>query len=183
MNSRKKTLLIVVIGLVLIGSGTFAWQQYLSLQAVRPVIDAKTLPAETRLAESLYSRNLQAIDVAKATIERAVDGNLVDKAKVWAKDLKKFNSDLTTWFQDRNVPHKQPQALEHLFDIQEERLRPALDTYDDQLMAETIDLLVVKALMARDIGLPAGDDLQKIMNEIFSADRKIQDAAQLVLGK
>lgn len=147
---NQKKAIAIAAGALALSLGTFALVQALQTTPPKPVVNSLVLQKQTDIAESIYSRNLQAIRLSDAIATTALDSTLLEAAKSWSVKLKEQNMIIKTWFSDNDVPYRNEQNFEKRFNIPEGQIRNALQSNDDRVLAETMKILAVRALLIKD---------------------------------
>lgn len=177
-NLNKKAIIGVVAGLLVVVLGYGAWQQIGSLSTVQEKITAEQFEQRVKLAQSLYSRNLQALELSDLALSTSSEQNFNSAARLWKENLKSTNLKLKTWLSENRVLNLQLTTFSKDLNIGEGQLRQATESQDEQLVAQAIYVLVIKSIDIVEKADGIGSELISIAEAIVRDDKPMLDAAQ-----
>ena len=178
---NKKVAIRAIVLLVAIGAGAFTWQSIGSLNSVRPQANPVVFAQQVDLVQSLYSRNLQAIELSEAIDKQSTSSSLIASAKNWKSTLQTENSNIKRWLQENRAPFIEENAFPRDFNIANGQLQSALQSFDDIEFAECIKSLAAGQFDATKLETYGDSNLGSIVASIAQADLKILTAAEEVL--
>lgn len=183
MNSLgKKQVRALAVGLLAVALGIVAVAQIQSLQSVREPISPIALADQADLAQSIYSRNLQAIEVTAAFQELGAKPELVQASAKWASELTQINSSIATWLEDNQAPFLSQRSYPKNFSIPEGQLRQALESFDELALSEAASAIIAEGTFVLDAQVEKDDRLASIVSSMLSADASMKTVVDGILS-
>lgn len=179
--TSKKLVLRISAGLVVAGSAFYVLQQVGSLMSVPENLTQEQLKNQFVLAESLYSRNLQAIDLADAVSEASAEKRFIAAANLWKSSLRTSNEEIEKWLQEKRVTSSNVTTFSKELNIQEGLLRNARESLNERSLAEAVDLLVLNTLDVRKVFEFESGKLDPVIDSVLAADARMQAVATLII--
>ena len=182
MNKKSKKLTFrTILGVLVAGAGFIAWQQVSYLANVQEKVSGEQFNEQVQFAQTLYSRNLQALELASAVQTSSAEEGFVLAASVWKSNITESNVRIKDWLNEKRVLNQQGNSQSKELNIQELQLRQAVNSFNEELVAQAIQSLTVKALDVAATTQVDSDELIAIAESIVSADVKILEAALFII--